>query len=536
MPSKSYSFEAQTSEILELLTHSVYSDKEVFLRELLSNASDAIDKARIKSLTDTNYLGDDAQFRIRVSFDEKTQTVMIDDNGIGMTEKEVKENIGTIAHSGTKKFVDKLKKSQESHLIGQFGIGFYSAFIVADKVTIDTKTAKGKAVLWESDGKGEYSIDAGSREARGTLITLHLKKEEEEFAGDWRLRTLIKKYSNFIPVPIQMRKKDEQGNTKDAWEQINETKAIWERSKTDVKEEEYKEFYTSISFEGNDPLTHLHLNIEGAMSFKALLYIPKAKPFHMVRPDEDYGPKLYSQKVLILENSKELLPVWLRFVKGVVETSEISLNVSREMLQNDQTLAKIQKNLIKKVLDELKKIKEKDPEGYAEFHDNFGDILKEGIHYDGDNKEKIAENVLFHSLAQDKKITLTEYVEGMTKEQNFIFYLTGSDLEQLKNSPYLEQITSRGYDVLLMPDAIDEWVVQALPEFEKIKLMSVASKDLELGSDEEIKEEKEKKEEKKKGMGSFLQHLTSLLPESKISEVDLTDRLKDSPAVLTTEE
>ena len=263
MATQKFNFEAKTSEILELLTHSVYSDKEVFLRELISNASDAIDKARIKSLTDTDYLGDDAQFRIRIDYDEKTGTITLDDNGIGMSEKEVKDNIGTIAHSGTKKFIEKLKKTDESHLIGQFGIGFYSAFIVADSVTIDTKTAKGKAVKWTSSGKGEYEIDSGSRKSRGTTITLHLKKEESEFANEWKLQSIIKKHSNYVPVAIELPETDEDWKRKkDAWRQVNETKAIWARSKTEVKDEQYKEFYTSLSYDSQDPLAHLHLNIE----------------------------------------------------------------------------------------------------------------------------------------------------------------------------------------------------------------------------------------------------------------------------------
>lgn len=407
---------------------------------------------------------------------------------------------------------------------------------MADRVEIDTKTAKGKAVKWSSIGKSEYEIDSGSRTSRGTSITLFLKKDEQDFASEWRLQSIIKKHSNYVPVAIELPETDDKGTKKkDEWRQVNETKAIWSKSKTEVKQEEYKEFYTSLSYDPADPLTHLHLQVEGAMSFTSLLYIPKEKPFQMVRPDEDYGPKLYCNKVLILEQSKELLPVWLRFVRGVVETSDLSLNVSREMLQGDATLGKIQKNLVKKILSELLKQLQKDQKAYEVFFQNFGTILKEGIHYDHENKDQIAKVCLFFSLNTGANITLDTYIENMSENQKDIYYITGSDTNQLKSSPYLEKLKSRGYDVLLLADPIDEWLVQSLTEYSEYKLVSASGSDLDLGDKKESKEEQEKQEKTKKDMKEFLARFKVILGKDAIEKVEISDRLVDSPAVLTVE-
>lgn len=377
-------------------------------------------------------------------------------------------------------------------------------------------------------------MDEGSRATRGSTITLHLKEKETDFANAWRLKSIIKKHSNYLPVPVEMPEMDVEGIKKDGmWERVNETKAIWSKAKTDVKDEEYKEFYQSLTFDTGEPLSYLHLNIEGATSFKALLYIPKAKPFQIARPDEDYGPKLYSQKVMILENSKELLPVWLRFVRGVVETSDLSLNVSREMLQNDQSLARIQKSLVKKVLDELTKQLKNNREEYEVFHKHFGEILKEGIHYNHELKQDIAHIVLFRSLVLDRNITLQEYLDAKLADQKEIYYLTGSDLDQLKQSPYLEKLKEKGYDVLLMDDPIDEWVVQSLSEYGETKLVNTSTKDLDIKKEEETQEAKEEIEKKEKDMKEFFLRLKSILGKDTIESVHVSDRLVDSPAVLT---
>jgi len=410
--SKQHNFEAETGRILELLTHSIYSNKEIFLRELISNASDAIDKARLKALTD--------------KLDKDAKTLTISDNGIGMTEEEIHKHIGTIAKSGTKEFVEKLEKAKEGgdhNLIGQFGVGFYSAFMVAESVDVITRSGLDKkAHKWTSDGKTWYELIETKKESRGTQVVLHLSEWNHELLEDWKVRELIKKYSNYVAVPIMMLENDTRSDEEKkkepkepAFEQVNETKPIWKKSKTSVKQEEYKDFYQSVSMDFNAPLGHIHSSIEWKVSYNSLLFIPEqTNQFADMRdPNKDYGPKLYVQNVLILEHAKELLPVWLRFVSGVVETTDLPLNISREMLQSNATLETIKKSLIKKVLGELKKLRVKNPEGYAKFFENYGAILKEGVYYEHDLKEEIAEVLEFRTRESEKKVSLDEYLEKL---------------------------------------------------------------------------------------------------------------------------
>ena len=564
MAKKTYTFKTEVSEILQLITHSVYSNKEIFLRELISNASDAIDKARIKSLTDTKYLWDDTEFKIVIDMDKENKCLMICDNGIWMNEEEVKENIWTIAKSGTKEFLNKLKEQKEktdNNLIGQFWVWFYSVFMVANKVSLETKSADAKkSVKWVSDGSWNYSLEEWLRTERGTLIKIYLNKENEEFLEDFRVRSLIKKYSDYLPVPIQMLepempeekiadekdkkddkndkeekdKKDKPKKKERKYANVNETKSIWTRTKKEVKENEYKEFYRTVSMDFNEPLGWLHLNLEWIVNYKAILYIPGKVPHMMMQQNEDYGPKLYVQNVMILEQSKDLLPVWLRFIKWVVETNDLPLNVSRELLQDNIILTKIKTWLIKKILDKLAQINKDTPDQYDEFMTGFGKILKEWVYYDMENKERIAGILKFYSLNKQKSITIDDYIADKKEDQKEIFYITWWSRSEVINSPYLEIFKEKWIDVFIMTDPIDEWVVGSLQEYKKLKLKSIASWDLNL--EEETKEKKAEKEKKQEEFKDFLEFVKKTLWEEKIEEVRLTNRLKDSVWVLVTKE
>ncbi len=544
-----FNFEAETSQLLDLLTHSIYSNKEIFIRELISNAADAIHKAKMKSLSDTKYLWEDTDLKITIDIDKTEKTITISDNGIGMTEEELKKNIGTIANSGTKKFLEEMKKQKEkweNNLIWQFGIGFYSVFMVADKVELETKSNDSKkSFVWISDGKWSYEIKEGKRKNRWTSIKIFLNKENEIYLIDYTLRELVKKYSNYVPVPIMMKElpNDDNKEKKRKYEQVNETISIWNKNKSEVKEEEYKDFYKSISFDFADPMTWLHLNLEWVVTYKSLLYIPLKKAMTMGQVTEEYWPKLYVQNVMILENSKELLPVWLRFVKWVVETNDLPLNVSREMLQNNVVLSKIRKWLTKKIIDKLKSMLNDDK--YEEFLENYGLILKEGIYYDMENKEKIAEIVKFESFQSWKKITLDEYIDNLKwqaksgdkkgnsdGEKKEIYYITWKSKQEVLSSPYLETFKDKGIDVLLMYEPIDEFAVQALWEYKNYKLISITSSDLEL--EEKTEEEKKKQEKKEEKMKDLFDFIKKTIWEDKLEEVKLSNRLKDSVWALAT--
>lgn len=562
MTKQQHNFAAETGRILELLTHSIYSNKEIFLRELISNASDAIDKARLKALTDTTFLWDDTNFEISIEIDEKNKTLSIVDNGIGMTEEEIHKHLGTIAKSGTKEFMEKLEKAKEwgnHNLIGQFGVGFYSAFMVADKVEVLTKSGLDtKAHKWSSDGKSGYEVEETQKDSRGTIVTLHFGDGNMELLKDWKIRELIKKYSNYVGVPIMMLENDtrtEEEKKKEPkelkLEQVNETKPIWKKSKTSIKAEEHKEFYQSISMDFNAPLGHIHSSIEGNVSYNTLLYIPQeTNAFSDMRdPSKEYGPKLYVQNILILEHAKELLPVWLRFVSGVVETTDLPLNISREMLQSNATLEKIKKSLVKKVISELKKIRTKDTEAYGKFFQNYGAILKEWVYYEADMKQDIAEVLEFDTLLSEKRVSLDEYLENApmsskasewqedkkdsdNQEQKTIYYITGKSRSEVLASPYLEQFRSEKVDVLLLTEAIDEWMIGVLDEYAGVKLKSVTGSDVKLK--EETAEEKKKAESTQKQFKDMLELVKNTIGTDKIEKVELNTHLGDALWALKT--
>lgn len=536
-----HNFEAETWKVLELLTHSIYSNKEIFLRELISNANDAIDKARIKSLTDTNYLGDNSEFVITLERNEDKNLLILEDNGVGMTEDELHKNLGTIAKSGTKDFIEKLQKAKENsenNLIGQFGVGFYSAFMVADKVEVETKSNESeKAYKWTSDGKSAYEVSESDKTTRGTKITLYIDEANKELLTEWKVKELIKKYSNYVAVPIKMEveQKDDKGEiTGKQLEQLNDMKSIWTKSKTSVTDEEYQEFYKTLSMDFNEPLAHIHNNVEGVVSYKSLLYIPKEKNMfvNMDDPNREFGPKLYVKNVLILDNCKDLLPIWLRFVSGVVETSDIPLNVSRELLQSNSTLEKIKKGLTKKVIAELKKNLKNNAENYDAFLKNFAMQLKEGIYYEAENREEIASLVKFETL-QGKTITLDEYIENLeNKDKKEMYFIAGKSKQEVLASPYLAQFKENNVDVVLFTEPVDQFILQVLKEYKEYKLISATSDDVEL--QEKSKEEEQKQEEMKKDFSDFLELTKNTIGSEKIEKVELNEKLWTALAALKT--
>ena len=537
-----HNFEAETWKILELLTHSIYSNKEIFLRELISNASDAIDKARLKSITDTSFLWDDTSFEIKLSVDSEKNILIIEDNGIGMTEEELHKNIWTIAKSWTKEFLEKLKKAKEdwaNNLIGQFWVWFYSSFMVADKVELETSSPLDKkSHKWISNWKNNYEVSESSREKRWTTIKLFIDEANKELIAEWKIKELVKKYSNYIPVPVllEVEKKDDKWEI--IWkefEQINETKSIWTKPKSEVKKEEYEKFYQSISMDFNPPLSYLHNNVEGIVSYKSLLFIPSQKNMflNMSDPNKDYGPKLYVQNVLILENAKELLPVWLRFISWVVETWDIPLNISREILQSNQTLEKIKNGIVKKVLSELKNNMEKDSKSYDKFLENFGQVLKEWIYYENNLKEEIAEVIKFKTL-QGKFISLDEYIKEIKDDKKIIYYINWKSEAEVLASPYLSQFRENKTDVLLLTDPIDSFLLQVFTDYKENKLKSVTSSDIVLK--EQSEEEKKKSEKVKKDFKDFLELVKNTIWNEKIEKVELNENLWSNIWALKTPE
>jgi len=553
-----HNFEAETWRVLELLTHSIYSNKEIFLRELVSNSSDAIDKARIKSLTDSDYLEEWEKFEIKIEADKKAWTITISDNGIWMNEKNMIDNLGTIAKSGTKEFIDKLKKAKdetENNLIGQFGVWFYSAFMIADKIEVESKEKDGKASKWISDWKTWYEIEESNKNDRWTIITIYVNKENKEFWEEWKLKELVKKYSNYVGTPIMMKEYDsrtEEEKTKEpkemSFDQVNETKPIWKKNKSEIKTEEYKTFYQSVSSDWNEPLFTLHNNVEWMVSYKSILFSPKEVNMYqnLSDPNLEYGPKLYVQNVLILENAKELMPIWLRFVSWVVETSDLPLNISREMLQDNTSLDKIKKGLTKKVIWEMKKALKNNREDYNKFWLNYWKIVKEWIHYEQDLKNEIAEISLFKWINDTKLTTLDEYLEeapekeievekdGKKEKENqkTIYYIIAKSEAEALASPYIAQFKDKNTDVLILTDAIDSFVVQWFKEYKEAKLISITTNDIEL--EEKTEEEKKIEEEKVKDFKGLLDLAKSTIWDDKIDSVLLKSNLWDSLWALKT--
>jgi len=539
------SFQTEVKQLLHLMIHSLYSHKEIFLRELISNASDAVDKLRFESLNNEALLEGAADMQVRISFDKKAKTLTIADSGIGMTREDVISNLGTIARSGTAEFLGKLSGDQkkDAHLIGQFGVGFYSAFIVADRVEVITRragTASDAAVHWESKGDGEFSIESVEKADRGTTIILHLKSEGEEYADGWKLRSLVRKYSDHISVPVQMLKEstdtDEEGKDTDTapeWESTNSATALWTRPRTDLNEEEYQEFYRHISHDFADAVTWSHNKVEGKLDYTSLLYVPAKAPYDLWNRDTARGLKLYVQRVFIMDDAEQFLPLYLRFIKGVVDSNDLSLNVSREILQKDKAVDSMKGALTKRVLDMLEKLAKKEPEAYQTFWEEFGQVLKEGPAEDFANKEKVAGLFRFYSTESDnatQAVSLAQYVERLKAEQDKIYYLCAENLSAAKASPHLEIFRKKGIEVLLLTDRVDEWMVGHLSEFGGKKLQDVARGSLDLGSIDS-EEDKKARETVETELKPLLERIEALLKD-EVQDVRITHRLTDSPACL----
>jgi molecular chaperone HtpG len=526
-------FQAEVRQLLDLMIHSLYSNKEIFLRELISNASDAADKLRFEALSDHNLYEGDAELKIRIAYDKAARTITVSDNGIGMNRSEVIDNIGTIAKSGTRQFLEALTgdKSKDLKLIGQFGVGFYSSFIVADKVTLTTRRAglgPEHGVRWESTGEGEYVISTVEKPTRGTEVTLHLREGEDEFLDGFRLRAIIHKYSDHITLPIVMK-----AETKDEDETVNKASALWARPKNEITPEEYDEFYRHVGHDFEAPLAHVHSRVEGKQEYISLLYIPQRAPFDLWDREKRHGIKLYVKRVFIMDDAEQLMPNYLRFVRGVIDSNDLPLNISREILQHNRDIDAIRSGSVKKVLDLLADMADKDQEKYAKFWAEFGRVLKEGIVEDTPNRERIARLLRFSSTHADQEtpdVTLADYVSRMKPEQDKIYYLTADSFAAARHSPHLEIFRKKGIEVLLMHDRIDEWVVMHLTEFDGKPLQSVAKGALDLGKLEDT-EEKQQQEKAAEEFKELIEKIKKAL-DGQVKDVRITHRLTNSPACL----
>ncbi len=540
-------FQAEVKQLLQLMIHSLYSNKEIFLRELISNASDAADKLRFEAINNASLFENDSELTIEVDFDKDARTVSITDNGIGLSQQEAIEHLGTIAKSGTKEFFSKLSGDQQKDaaLIGQFGVGFYSGFIVADKITVESRRAglpADQGVKWESAGEGEFSVEAINKPQRGTRITLHLREGEDEFLSAWQLRSVIRKYSDHISLPIKMRKEewDEEKKTmvvRDELETVNQASALWTRSKSDITDEQYTEFYKHVSHDFQEPLTWTHNRVEGRSEYTQLLYIPAHAPFDLWDRNKRGGIKLYVKRVFIMDDAEQLMPIYLRFVKGVIDSADLPLNVSREILQESRDVKVIREGSTKRVLGMLEELANADEQEkkdkYASFWKEFGQVLKEGIGEDSANKDRIAKLLRFASTHQDsdaQNVAFADYVSRMKEGQDKIYYVTADSWAAAKNSPHLEIFRKKGVEVLLMTDRVDEWMLSFLTEFDGKQLVSVAKGDLDLGKLED-EAEKKQKEETESEYKELVEKMQASLKE-KAKEVRITFRLTDSPACL----
>ena len=531
-------FQTEVKQLLNLMIHSLYSNKEIFLRELISNASDAEDKLRFAALKDDSLFESDPELKIRLDFDAEKNTVTLTDNGIGMNRDDVIQNLGTIAKSGTAEFLKQLSgdEKKDSKLIGQFGVGFYSSFIVADSVEVFTRRAGApveEGVHWQSAGDGQFTIENVDRTERGTQIVLHLKDDAKEFADGFRLRNLVKKYSDHISFPVVMKSESEEEGEKGEYETVNDATALWTLSRSEIKDEEYKEFYKHIAHDFEDPLTWSHNKVEGKLDYTSLLYVPGRAPFDLYNREAPRGLKLYVQRVFIMDDAEQFLPLYLRFTKGVIDSNDLSLNVSREILQNDSTVESIRTAVTKRVLDMLSKLSKKEPEQYQKFWNEFGTVLKEGPAEDFSNREKIGGLLRFastHTGEQAQTVSLDEYIGRMKEGQSKIYYITADNFMAAKSSPHLEVFRKKGIEVLILSDRIDEWMMGYLNEYDGKQFQDVARGDLDLG-EVETEEDKKHKEEAAEEHKNLLERIKTAL-EDRVQEVRVTNRLTDSPACL----
>ncbi|MGM9513575.1 molecular chaperone HtpG [Roseateles sp. DB2] len=547
MDKHTHSFQAEVKQILHLVTHSLYSNKEIFLRELVSNASDACDKLRFEALDNAALYEDAPNLEVRVSFDAEARTLTISDNGIGMSAEEAVAHLGTIAKSGTREFMARLEGDQkkDANLIGQFGVGFYSGFIVADRITVESRRAGLKAeegVRWSSEGTGEFEVETITKAGRGTDVILHLREGEEEFLKTWRLKSIISKYSDHISLPILMRKEEwdaEKGEQQltDAWESVNKASALWTRSKSEVTQEQYEDFYKQISYDTEAPLAYTHNRVEGRSEYTQLLYIPKKAPFDLWNRDKRGGVKLYVKRVFIMDDAEALMPVYLRFVKGVIDSADLPLNVSRELLQESRDVKAIREGSTKRVLSMLESLANSEDaaerEKYAAFWKDFGQVLKEGLGEDHQNQERLAKLLRFASTHADEGVSLADYVSRMKDGQEEIYYITADSLAAAKNSPQLEVFRKKGIEVLLLVDRVDEWMLSHLYEFEGKSLQSVAKGAIDLGKLQD-EEEKKKAEEAAEAFKPLLEKLKTAL-QGRAKDVRVSTRLVDSPACIVAE-
>ena len=528
-------FQAEVSKLLDLVANSLYSEREIFLRELISNSADACEKLRYQSLSKKNLLKDDKDLKINIRVSKKKKIIEIEDNGIGMNKQELIDNLGTIARSGTSRFIEAMKNKKEGDIsaIGQFGVGFYSSYMVSDKVDVLSRDAANNEInLWSSNGKENYSIESSEKEKRGTCITLNIKKDADEFLDSFRLRSIITKYSNYIPFPIYLNDLDD----KEKEEKINEGSPLWLKDKNDIKDEDYKQFYNNISFNFDEPLKTIHYNAEGVISYRALIYIPTNQPMDLFNAERKNKIKLYVQKVFITDECDDIMPNWLRFIPGVVDSQDISLNISREMLQNNPIISKIKKGLTNKILNEIENLSKKEKTKFETFWNNFGAVLKEGIYEQNDHHEKILPLLRFENSINDNKISLEEYIKIMAKDQKEIYYFANTDKDHIKNSPQLEVFADKKIPVLFMVDAVDEFWIQNVSKFKDLEFKSITKGKVDVSKVGE--KTKDKKDDNKK-IDNKIKDLINILKEElkdNISEVLISERLTKSPILLVAEE
>ncbi|MCB9830880.1 MAG: molecular chaperone HtpG [Planctomycetes bacterium] len=531
-----HSFQAEVNQVLGIVINSLYSHREIFLRELLSNAADALDKLHYRSLTEHELLGDDRELEIRIEIDPEQRLLKISDNGIGMTRDELVENLGTIARSGSKRFVEAVKERGENatlDLIGQFGVGFYSSFLVADRVTVRSRSVDSDETwVWSSDAKTGFTVEPGEDRGRGTEIRLHLAEDQADYASDQRVRYLVRRYADYVGHPIRLAETQDSGEVD--WETINEASALWRKPKAEIEDEEYDEFYKHVSHDWEAPLARTHFKIEGGTNFTGLLYVPRNPPFDLYDREHRRGVRLYVKRVFIMDDCEEILPVWLRFVRGIVDSDDLPLNVSRELLQEDRATRTIRKGVTKKVLDLLERIAKDQPEDYATLWSNYGVVLKEGIHYDEDFRDRLAALARFESSKSEEPTSLDAYLERMPEGQDEIYYAIGPSRNAVEGSPHIEALLKRDREVLFLTDPVDEWAVAAIPTYKDKKLVSAMRADLDLDRDESD-EEKKQREEKAGGLEPLIGQMKEILAD-QVSEVRVSRRLTDSPVCLVVPE